>query len=82
MRVRKLILGYSCLVVPRQGRWKQFTIGPALPRVPLPPGAVRAKDAAARGVWGHAPPGNFRRSEIDSDAFWDAFPAWQGTRKN
>ena len=21
---------------------------------------------------------NFRRSEIDSGAFWDAFPAWQG----
>ena len=22
---------------------------------------------------------NLRRSEINSDAFWDAFPAWQGT---
>ena len=32
------------------------------------------KSAVARGVWGHAPPGNilnFRRSEIDSVAFWD-----------
>ena len=25
---------------------------------------------------------NFRRSEIDSDAFWDAFSAWQGKRTN
>ena len=25
---------------------------------------------------------NFRHSEIDSGAFWDAFPAWQGTRTN
>ena len=35
-----------------------------------------AKSAVARGVWGHAPPGNFlnfRRSEIDSVAFWDTF---------
>ena len=23
------------------------------------PGAVRAKGAAARGVWGHGPPGKF-----------------------
>ena len=28
------------------------------------PGAVRTKDAAARGVWGHAPPGNI--SILDS----------------
>ena len=37
-------------------------------------GAVRAKRAATRGVWGHAPPRkflNFRRSVIDSGAFWD-----------
>ena len=25
-------------------------------------------DVASKGVWGHAPPGNFRRSEIDSGA--------------
>ena len=25
---------------------------------------------------------NFRRSEIDSGEFWDAFPAWQGTHTN
>ena len=41
------------------------------------PGAVRAKGAAARGVWGHAPGKylKFRRSKIDSGAFWR-----QGTR--
>ena len=37
---------------------------------------MRAERAVARyrRVWGHAPPGNFwnfRRSEIDSGAFWD-----------
>ena len=34
------------------------------------------------GVWGHAPQkffGNFRRSEIDSGAFWDTCLSWQGT---
>ena len=34
------------------------------------------------GVWGHAAPGNFwnfRRSEIDSGAFWDTCRSWQGT---
>ena len=25
---------------------------------------------------------NFRHSEINSGAFWDAFPAWQGTHTN
>ena len=33
---------------------------------------MRAERTVARGVWGHAPPGNFwnfRRSEIDSGAF-------------
>ena len=46
------------------------------------PGAVRAKGAAARVVWGHASRKffNFRRSEIDSGAFWGDFPQWQGTR--
>ena len=47
----------------------------------------RAKGAVARGVWGHAPPGNFlsfRCSEIDSGAFWDTSArvrvhAWQGS---
>ena len=36
------------------------------------------------GVWGIPPRKfwNLRRSEIDSDAFWDAFPAWQGTHTN
>ena len=48
------------------------------------PGVVRAKDAAAMGIWGMPPRKfmNFRRSEIDSGAFWDAFPALQGTRTN
>ena len=48
------------------------------------PGAVHAKGAAARGVWGHAPQEflNFRRSEIDSGAFLGDFPQWQGTRTN
>ncbi len=35
---------------------------------------ARTARAAARGVWGHAPPGNllsFRRSENDSGAFWN-----------
>ena len=43
------------------------------------PRAMCAKSAVARGVWGHAPPGNFlnfRRSEIDSVAFWDTFLSW------
>ena len=46
---------------------------------------MRAKDAAARGVWGHAPPRkffNFRLPEIDSGAFWDAFPVRQSARTN
>ena len=38
---------------------------------------MRAKCAVAMGgVWGACPPGNFlnfRRSEIDSVAFWDTF---------
>ena len=44
---------------------------------------MRAMEAAARGIWGHAPPRkflNFRRSEIDSGAFWCDFPQWKGTR--
>ena len=35
--------------------------------------------AVATEVWGHAPPGkflNFRRSEINSLAFWDTFLSW------
>ena len=35
-----------------------------------------AKSAVARGVWGHAHFLNFRRSEIDSVAFWDTFLSW------
>ena len=34
---------------------------------------MRAERAVTRGVWGHAPPGkflNFRRSQINSSAFW------------
>ena len=37
---------------------------------------------ASYHYWGHCPPGkywNFRRSEIDSDAFWDTCLSWQGT---
>ena len=26
---------------------------------------------STRGVWGHAPPGKFRPSQIASDAIWD-----------
>ena len=43
---------------------------------------MRAKCASARGVWGHAPPGdfwNFRCSEIDSGAFCDSCLSWQCT---
>ena len=48
------------------------------------PGTVHTKGTSARGVWGHAPRTflNFRSSEIDFGAFWDDFPAWQGTRTN
>ena len=28
------------------------------------------EDAVSRGVWGHAPPGKFRSSEINPGAFW------------
>ena len=34
------------------------------------------------GGSGACPPLNFRRSDIDFGAFWDAFPAWQSTRIN
>ena len=46
------------------------------------PGAVRAKGAAVRGFWGHAPRKflYFRRSKVDSGAFWGDFPQWQGKR--
>ena len=43
---------------------------------------MHAERAVARGVWGHAPAGNFwnfRRSEIDSGAFWDTCTSWKGT---
>ena len=44
------------------------------------PRAMRAKCAVAMGGGGGAcPPGdflNFRRSEIDSVAFWDTFLSW------
>ena len=69
-------------------RLKQFMNCPAQGRIQdadSRPEAVRAKATAARGVWGHAPPRkflNFRSSEIVSDAFWDDFPACQGTRTN
>ena len=33
--------------------------GPAIADRARGPWVVRGKDAAARGVWGHAPPGNF-----------------------
>ena len=46
---------------------------------------MRTECAVARGVWGHAPPGNFwnfRRSEIDSGAFGDTCTSWKGTCTN
>ena len=45
------------------------------------PGAMCAQHAVARGVWGHAPPGNFKVLDVNSGAFWDIF-TWQGTRTN
>ena len=46
---------------------------------------MRAKATAVRGGLGACPPRkflNFRSSKIDSGAFWDDFPACQGTRTN